>query len=36
MAQSIGLGSDPGVALLNNPGMLIFISSATAATIYRV
>lgn len=36
MAQSIGLGSDPDVALLNNPGMLIFISSATAATIYRV
>lgn len=36
MAQSIGLGTDPDVALLNNPGMLIFISSATAATIYRV
>jgi hypothetical protein len=36
MAQSIGLGNDPNVALMNNPGMLIFISSATVATIYRI
>lgn len=36
MARSIGLDSDPTTALLNNPGLLIFISSATVATVHRM
>jgi hypothetical protein len=36
MAQRIGVGSDPTSVLLNNPGLLIFLSSAIAATIYRL
>jgi hypothetical protein len=36
MARSIGLSSNPTTALLNNPGLLIFISSATVATVHRM
>lgn len=36
IAQRIGVGTDPASVLLNNPGLLVFISSAVAATVYRI
>lgn len=36
MARSIGVAMDPASVLLNNPGLLVFLSSAVAATVYRL
>jgi hypothetical protein len=36
MAANSGVGSQPVAVLLNNPGLLIFLSSAVAATVYRM
>jgi hypothetical protein len=36
IAQRTGVGSDPTSVLLNSPGLLVFLSSAVAATIYRM
>lgn len=36
IAQRTGVGTDPTSVLLNSPGLLIFLSSAVAATIYRM
>ena len=36
MAQSIGVPVDHASVLLNNPGLLVFLSSAVAATVYRL
>jgi hypothetical protein len=36
IALSSGVGGEPAAVLLNNPGLLIFISSAVAATVYRM
>lgn len=36
MAVNSGVGNEPVAVLLNNPGLLIFLSSAVAATVYRM
>lgn len=36
MARNIGVAGDASSVLLNNPGLLVFLSSAVAATVYRL
>lgn len=36
MAQNSGVSAAPSSVLLNNPGLLVFVSSAVAATVYRM
>jgi hypothetical protein len=36
MARNSGVSEDAASVLLNNPGLLVFLSSAVAATIYRL
>lgn len=36
MARNLGAGSTPAAVLLNNPGLLVFVGSAVAATAYRL
>jgi|GEM_PF-1873142 len=36
MARNIGVATDTMTVLLNNPGLLVFLSSAMAATVYRM
>lgn len=36
MAHQLNLADDATTVLLNNPGLLVFISSAVAATVYRL
>jgi hypothetical protein len=36
MARNIGVATDGATVLLNNPGLLVFLSSAVAATVYRL
>jgi len=36
MARNIGVATDTMTVLLNNPGLLVFLSSAVAATVYRM
>lgn len=36
MARRIGVGPSPSLVLLNNPGLLVFVSSAVAATVFRL
>lgn len=36
MAREIGVGTAPSAVLLNNPGLLVFVSSALGATMFRM
>lgn len=36
MARNSGVGTDGASVLLNNPGLLVFLSSAIASTVYRM
>lgn len=36
MARNSGVGVDPASVLLNNPGLLVFVGSAVAATVFRM
>lgn len=36
MARDIGVGTAPALVLLNNPGLLVFVSSAVGATVFRL
>lgn len=36
MAERIGVGGDSALVLLNNPGLLVFVSSAIGATAFRL
>jgi tetratricopeptide (TPR) repeat protein len=36
MARNSGVATDPASVLLNNPGLLVFVSSAVGATVFRL
>lgn len=36
IARNIGVGTAPALVLLNNPGLLVFVSSAVGATVFRL
>ncbi|HMQ31203.1 MAG TPA: hypothetical protein PKD53_10765 [Chloroflexaceae bacterium] len=36
MARDIGVGTAPALVLLNNPGLLVFVSSAVGCTVFRL